>query len=1645
MSDWLDSLDAALEGALEAPARKDLIALLRPLRLVYGTVRLEKSDASPDGDGVRVDATLTHPEEKWRVRLRLCVETKGHRPHCVGLIEHDTDPKEIRAFVGAFFDALDETVSEIFDTVGAADAVVFSTRGRDAAPAWPPGLPDTLFAGVSFTVSELKFPDEFLGGIAAVLQKDLGELGVSWKVPVALVEVAAADRAGWEPPEPGSRQAAGAEADEDSEMSAEPPEDGGPDAAQETPMTLSLGLPVPKGLTQVGNAKVNAEIDRCELRLPIAPAEPRGARLVLPVHVTVDKAQLEAEAAVDLLYGILMFRLKAPTLDQVLHLAGCIDEKEALTGGMNDLSLDDVWLLVALEEGAERGVIAAGFSATGHALLFDGHVDFLAQLQLRIDDPADPDAREWRGLLSGNVEIGTYSNLRGEMELPLGRFRVAEKLSLNDDLMQALKIPLDAVPQQFQGKQVDFVLEGDTHSKSYSASLALNSPDAAAEIGPAKWTLQNARFGVAYAGGETSVLITADLVLAGTLFEVSGGYEDGFFVDGRSVTTIQVAKVADTLLEGYELPTSLQDLELADVRLFADTRSGDYGFSARTKRDWDVSDFLTLRIERFGFEKTAQGNGASLAASFQLDDIWLRVAAEKAATEDGGWTFEGGLPAGEILPLSEIVRKVADQFCKGSQPPLPDMLDDFDIAALDVTYATKDNRLSFNCTGYLSVDRVLVTATVAVVVIQGSEDKAAQIQFEGDVTIRDILLRGHFDKGDTGSWFVGSVSGAQVGNKPLTFRPGETAGEILPEAKSLLPTTELTLDQAILAYDRKRMLFELDIDMDASLNLSQVPAVKALIGEAEIGLHRIGLLATSGAFSKEDIQKLNATLTDPVQIASPGGDADIAEGFAVTGAVSLLDMDLPLMLQLVGKSDADAHKGETNDTPVRAKTAPSETPVGDGAGSSARADTAAETNSDRSGDAASSMTKWFDVGKSLGPLHLGRVGLGYDDGELGLLLDGGVDLAGLHVGLRGFTVKVPIQPEPRPSFGLEGLDLSYSGGPVEISGAFLRSGDDRFDGIAVFKAPKLAISGIGSYTTIEGSTSMFIFAALHAELGGPPFFRVRGLSAGFGYNRTLTLPPIDKVQGFPLVRAALEEDYLQGDNTEQVITTAMDALKTFVAPSKGDYWLAAGIKFSSFEIIHSVALLSVSFGTEVEIGLLGLSRLRVPREAGSAEIAFVELALRASIKPEAGTFQVEGRLTDASYLFTGKCRLTGGFAFFAWFSGAHSGDFVVTLGGYNRNFAVPDHYPVVPRLGVQWQVTSELAITSELYFALTPACIMAGGRLAAVYKSGAIRAWFVAYADFYVQWQPLYYHAEIGVRIGVEADLKLFTVHVEISVDLMLWGPEFGGTAHVDLTVVSFSIPFGAKKVTPGPIDAAAFRTSFLPDPATVVGLQVARGLVRELKRDNEPPLRLVNAHALALVVQSQVPLTEFAVTHADRAFDVVDAGDAARLGIAPMRADSLSAAMTLTLTRNGNPYHDFELFGVTGICDGVPSALWAGSASGEKTKERRAVLPAVTGVTLGFDAPEPVGALGWMTIRANDRDRIPRTLPSPHRKKPVSDEEIEAEALRAALARFGMAPDSAEPLHTMRSIFTDDMRHDTYFQANPETATLGSALEAAP
>src|SRR5262249_18748715 len=149
-------------------------------------------------------------------------------------------------------------------------------------------------------------------------------------------------------------------------------------------------------------------------------------------------------------------------------------------------------------------------------------------------------------------------------------------------------------------------------------------------------------------------------------------------------------------------------------------------------------------------------------------------------------------------------------------------------------------------------------------------------------------------------------------------------------------------------------------------------------------------------------------------------------------------------------------------------------------------------------------------------------------------------------------------------------------------------------------------------------------------------FFVTGVAAGLGFNRKLVIPDVSGVATFPLVAWAQGNGTPTMDPTQPIagqVTAALGRLTQagIVAPSVGDYWFAGGVQFTSFELVQSFALITVSFGTDVEIALLGLSTLTLPPDDPSP-VAEVQLALEVSFSYAKGLLAVAGQLTNNSYV-----------------------------------------------------------------------------------------------------------------------------------------------------------------------------------------------------------------------------------------------------------------------------------------------------------------------------------------------------------------------------------------------------------------------------
>lgn len=679
---------------------------------------------------------------------------------------------------------------------------------------------------------------------------------------------------------------------------------------------------------------------------------------------------------------------------------------------------------------------------------------------------------------------------------------------------------------------------------------------------------------------------------------------------------------------------------------------------------------------------------------------------------------------------------------------------------------------------------------------------------------------------------------------------------------------------------------------------------------------------------------------------------------------------------------------------------------------------------------------WVQVEKNLGPAKLDRIGFFAEGKELTLLLDAGAKIGPLEARVIGLSVKTPLTGEFKPEFSLMGLEVSCKTATFSISGALLvgktATGAAEYTGKILITFGKTTITALGSYTEVDGQASLFVFATLLTPLGGPPFFFVNGLAAGIGFNRDLCPVAIDGVARHAFIKAAMGKE------------VAIEEAKTVSFVRVGQKWAALGVRFTSFQFLEGVALLIVSFGTETRIQVLARLDFAFPPPPIKEQMLYAELAILAEYLPAKGELKVEGRLSPNSFLLHKDARLEGGFALYAWMAPSpNAGDFVITIGGYNPEFKPPAHYPIVPRLSLNWAVTRELTITGKQYFALTPSIMMAGGQLSVAWKSGSDRAWFDAEAHFLIRFKPFAYETTVSASVGLEVTIAFAfireTFSVRIGVSLELWGPPFAGRARVNFKVFSLTISFGEGRKEKETIpEWREFATSFLPPRVTppppptnssvppVPGLPNdkdytnslltigASALNRQYRRKaTEPEIWVIDPARTEIDVRAVVPAT--VVTFGAQA----PHRNATAFGIKPMEISQsrLKTAFTLRVEHvnvAGTTRRDAsDLFTARKLTGQIPAGLW-GTPGGQGEALLRNVL---VGLSLSVKVKsEKLGDLG--------ADTKPRTAylhgtkprwsaaQQPRRETPALRLSIDAAAagaaraeILAALARHAISP----------------------------------------
>ncbi len=1009
---------------------------------------------------------------------------------------------------------------------------------------------------------------------------------------------------------------------------------------------------------------------------------------------------------------------------------------------------------------------------------------------------------------------------------------------------------------------------------------------------------------------------------------------------------------------------SMPQVTCSELRLFGDVPNGWYRLQATVTDEWKFhigSKPLALTEISMDLDRGPDGFGGQIACRCDIAGTQLYGRAEyDPATK--GWSFSLGTLVPTNVNLSDLVADLVALLGLSLPSGFPEMI----LTSVNFSFDTAGRAFGLRCASSLSIAGATVDTALWV-----TDDEFQGLLWVGRSYFEIDFRAGHQQQALSAIWC------ATTEQTYLEF--GDIAQALALPPPQLPAGLDLALKGAGLHYARGDDASVLVVRADSAhygkavflahqaggtrrwaaglavgtpIELTELPLLGRLLSPGQrVRVTGLQVVLSTTDIDEDTARALNADIPEGYPMLPAAGTAS---PLGLTATIEFGDTTIPISL---GMGDVADQGGQSS---------PDDTVVGQQSGGTPVPTTPAR---------ASDGTTWFKVQRSFGPMHLDKIGVRYGQGVLWFSIDGSLTAGGLTITLLGASIGSPVT-DFQPHLGLKGLGIDFSRPPLEIGGGFAEvlqpSGGATFeyDGAVAITTSAWALMAYGSYAELRGTPSLFVFLECRGAFGGPPAFFVTGIVGGFGYNSRLRIPAETEVSSCPLVAGLSDPDAVGGAHATplQAMNALTDGTSPWVSHALGETWVAAGLTFTTCELLQSVALLAVEFGSELTVALLGTSVARFPPEPDLPAYASIHLQLEAVLRPSRGFFGITANLGRDSFLFAPACMLTGGFAFFVWFSPSRqAGDFVVTLGGYHPAFVPPAHYPAEPRLGFSWSLDSVVRIRGEAYFALTPSAIMAGGSLSVTFQDDGLQAWFTGWVDLVIGWRPFHFRASIGVSIRVSYRLRLLFASVslgaELGAELTLWGPPTRGEVRVHWSVISFTVTFGARtSELPGPLRTWDDFAALLPHRSDVVKLTALAGLAVGPTTAAAVPADgagydgpwLVRGSAFSFSTRSALPITELYV--GSQSTRPLHTGD--RLDIRPLHRSGLTSRQRLTLTLHGTERDQLaDGWTIEPLTADVPKALW-GKPDGPPLDPGDAQL--VTGQQSGLVLRAPAPVLGW-------------------------------------------------------------------------------------
>ncbi len=717
---------------------------------------------------------------------------------------------------------------------------------------------------------------------------------------------------------------------------------------------------------------------------------------------------------------------------------------------------------------------------------------------------------------------------------------------------------------------------------------------------------------------------------------------------------------------------------------------------------------------------------------------------------------------------------------------------------------------------------------------------------------------------------------------------------------------------------------------------------------------------------------------------------------------------------------------------------------------------------------------WIAIQKGFGPLYLEQIGFGVEMpsqrvDSVSLFLDGSVSLFGLTCAVDDLQITYLVSKNDffNPAsweIDLAGLAVSADMSGVTIVGGLLKTvsdtGDTEYLGMLLGRFGVYGITIYGGYgegtDNGEKFVAFFAIGAFVGPIGGPPAFFLTGIGGGFGINRALVVPTDLSVFGeYPLIKA-LDTAAAPGNPMEQ-----LRALGDYFPMQQGTFWFAAGLSFTSFVIVDGIAVVAVEIGDGLDISLLGLARLALPRP--QVALVSIELALLVRFSSSEGVLWVQGQLTDNSYLLYRDVKLTGGFAYVIWFKGPNAGQFVLTMGGYHPDFH-RDGYPEVPRLGIEWSVSSAIVIKAGGYFALTSEAVMAGGDFEASAHFGPAWAEVKFGAHGIVYFDPFHYMVSVyaSISAGVTIDTWIFgevTISISIGARIDVEGPDFHGKATFEVGPVELEVEFGssAKHIDP-PLSPTAFIDKYLEAASSGAAQSVT--VITSFGTqpsgsgaptpDGKPDRPFIVVAEFGLVLTTVVPAASESHTTRSGAsvVEIPTSHPPSRtLGVAPMDEGAMTPRIALSWIREGSTDTDvleFPFVVSARPFGSFPVGVWGPPQDDDnRPLPKGDVIEALCELDLSATATVSGGSpeIPYYQVEINDR----RPLPF---KRRTADANVIRNA-GTSLTGLVTEPANVDAAFTAASRFLSSTASPTALaalrgerQAPPTVGTLGEGLD---